>query len=60
MNAEQVDIAYSDASILVDPTGEKTEAIFILDGKFAAVGSNRMSSRLRVHQSRTSRWLGRP
>jgi predicted amidohydrolase YtcJ len=40
MNAEQVDIVYSDASILVDPSGEKAEAVFIRDGKIAAIGSN--------------------
>jgi predicted amidohydrolase YtcJ len=40
MNVEQVDIVYSDASILVDSTGEKAEAILIRDGKIAAVGSN--------------------
>ncbi|EAT87210.2 hypothetical protein SNOG_04819 [Parastagonospora nodorum SN15] len=40
MNAEQVDIVYSDANILVDPSGEKAEAVFIRDGKIAAIGSN--------------------
>ncbi|EKJ74132.1 AH1 [Fusarium pseudograminearum CS3096] len=40
MNVEQVDIVYSDASILVDSTGEKAEAVFIRDGKIAAIGSN--------------------
>jgi predicted amidohydrolase YtcJ len=40
MNAEQVDIVYFDASILVDSTGEKAEAVFIRDGKIAAIGSN--------------------
>lgn len=40
MNIDQVDIVYSDANVLVDSTGEKAEAVFVRDGKIAAIGSN--------------------
>ncbi|KAH7348379.1 amidohydrolase family-domain-containing protein [Rhexocercosporidium sp. MPI-PUGE-AT-0058] len=40
MNAEQAGIVYSDANILIDSTGEKSQAIWIRDGKIAAIGSN--------------------
>ena len=41
VNVEQVDIVYSDASILIDSTGEKAEAVFIRNGKISAIDSNK-------------------